>query len=576
MRALIFILFFLSVFAGFMTPMELGDVWWHLSTGQWILENMSLPDYDPFSIATDTRDYSFVLQGFWLSQIIFYLIQSATGLVGLIMFKALLFTSAAAVLWLGARRQGASNILVYVSIVPAILVFSFYDESRPQTFSILFTALTFLVLESSRRHGQRLRMGDHHPQPQQKQGRPWFPALIPIMVVWANLHPGFVFGLGLITIYAAEHLSVSIVNKKSRPNVFFLMTCLASILLAGLNPNGFEAVLRTLSMLNQSAFGTVTIHEHLGMSQFVQRTGETSLMVLFIFVACAGLASFVLKRRSLDLLHLFMFLSLGALSLVTFRAGLFFAIASAHIIGYNLSGLNAPSLMGKAPDVVRGSRRMAVTAAICLLGVAAGLAGTRSIAARGIMSPGIFPDKAAAYIEGSNAPANLYHPYEWGGYLIWRLYPGYRSFIDGRALVSISEHFEVQNAGPRWSEILEDRDVSTVLFWPMLPSSKRVPPIVFALARDPGWRAVYWDTRSLVFVRSGKAVRPLRQSTVWELLQSLAMQGITNHPSDAETYIVLGEIYANRGLPGLAREVFEKALSLDPDNREAAQWLRLL
>ncbi|KKL17294.1 hypothetical protein LCGC14_2487000, partial [marine sediment metagenome] len=491
---------------------------------------------------------------------------------------ALLFTSAVAVLWLGARRQGASNTFAFLSIVPAVMIFSFYDEARPQTFSILFTALTFLVLESSRRQGQRLRMGDHQPQPQpEKQGRPWFPALIPIMIVWANMHPGFVIGLGLVTLYAAEHLCVTILNKESRPNAFFLIACLASILLAGLNPNGFEAVLRTLSMLKQSAFGTVTIHEHLGVSQFVQRTGETALMVSFIFVACAGLAGFVLKRRSLDLLHLFMFLSLGALSLVSFRAGLFFAIASAHIIGYNLSGLNAPPFMGKGgPRGIPGSRRMAVTAAIFLLGIAAGLAGTRSIAARGIMSPGIFPDKAAAYIEDSNAPANLYHPYEWGGYLIWRLYPGYKAFIDGRAIMPIQEHFEVQNAGPRWSEILMDRDVSTVLFWPMLPYKKRAPPIVFALAGDPGWRAVYWDTRSLVFVRSGKAVRPLRQSTVWELLQSLAMQGIANHPTDPEYYIALGEIYANRGLPGQAREVFRKALSLDPGNREAAHWLRLL
>ncbi len=576
MRTLIFILFFLSVFAGFMTPMELGDVWWHLSTGQWILENMSLPDNDPFTIASDTRDHSFVLQGFWLSQVLLRLIQSATGLIGLIMFKSLLFTSAVAILWLGARRQGASNTLAFLSIVPAIMIFSFYDEARPQTFSILFTALTFLVLEHSRRQGQRLRMGDHlaesslrQPQPQQKQGRPWFPALIPIMIVWANMHPGFVIGIGLLTLYAAEHLSVTIINKESRPNAFFLIACLASILLAGLNPNGFEAVSRTLSMLKQSAFGTVTIHEHLGVSQFVQRTGETALMVSFIFVACAGLAGFLLKRRSLDLLHLFMFLSLGALSLVTFRAGLFFAIASAHIFGYNLSGLSAPLLEHKG-------RRMAVITAICLLGVAAGLAGTRSIAARGIMSPGIFPDKAAAYIEDANAPANLYHPYEWGGYLIWRLYPGYRAFIDGRVIMPIQEHFEVQNAGPRWSEILRHRDVSTVLFWPMLPYKKRVPPIVFALAGDPGWRAVHWDTRSLVFVRSGKAVRPLRQSTVWELLQSLAMQGITNNPTDPEYYIALGEIYANRGLPGQAREIFRRALSLDPGNKEAAHWLRLL
>ncbi len=582
-KKIITITFFLSVAAGFLTPMELGDVWWHLSTGEWIMENMALPGQDPFSIASDlSRDHSLTLKGFWLSQIIFHMVERLSGLIGLISLKSALFTAAAFVMWKGARQQGASFALAYVSVIPAILVFTFYDETRPQTFSILFAAIALLVLEKARKPGLRFRFGEMDIK-REDHGyvkKPWFLILVPLMPLWANMHPGFVIGLGFIVLYAGEHIIVSLKNKHLGINGTFIAVCAAAVALSALNPNGYEALSSTISMLSRSAQGTVTIHEHLGVSQFVSRTGESSLMVLFAALAVGGIASFALKRRSLDLLHILMFLSLAGLSLVTFRAGLFFAITSAHIIGYNLSGMNILGVKNNGPEQYEDSssfsHKSSIAVIICLLIASAALVSTRSFIARGIMSPGIFPDKAASFIESTSAPSNLYHPYEWGGYLIWRLYPRYRTFIDGRALIPLSEHFEVQNAGNRWAEILESKNISTVLFWPILPLKKRVPPIVFALARSSGWRAVYWDTRSLVFVRTEHAKTPLGRYAVWELLQSLVLQGISNDPSDAENYIAMGEILANRGLPTQAREAFSKALSLDPSNLEAARWLRLL
>ena len=581
-KKIIAIMFFLCVFAGFFTPMELGDVWWHMSTGQWILDSMSLPEQDPFTISSDPlRDHSFVLKGFWLSQILFHLIASVSGLFGLIAFKSAIFTAAVFLMWRGARMQGASFTLAYICIIPAVFIFAFYDEARPQTLSILFTAFVLLVLEGARRPGSRFRLGDKQThQERHAHGKPWPFLLVPLMPVWANMHPGYVIGLGFIMLYAVEHIVASFISKNIKMNNQFIVACAASITLSALNPNGLKAVLTSLAMLRLSTFGTVTIHEHLGVSQFAARTGDPSLMVLFVILASLGIASFVVRRRSLDILHLFVFVSLAGLTLVSFRAGLFFAIASAHIIGYNLAGLNIKGMMGISLDLPAdgspASRRQAVTAIICLLFAGAMLVSTRSVAAKGIMSPGIFPDKAATYILEASSPANIYHPYEWGGYLIWRLYPRYKAFVDGRALIPLSEYFEVQNAGERWPEILESREVSTVVFWTMLPFKKRIPPIVFALAGDPGWKAVYWDTRSLVFVRTAHARHPLGKNAVWELLQSLVSRNIALNPSDAENYIVFGEVLVNRGQNWQAREAFERALALDPANREAAQWLRLL
>ncbi len=396
-------MFFLCVFAGFFTPMELGDVWWHMSTGQWILDSMSLPEHDPFTFSSDpSRDYSFVLKGFWLSQILFHLIASVSGLFGLIAFKSAIFTATVFLMWRGARAQGASFTLAYICIMPAIFIFAFYDETRPQTLSILFTAFVLLALEGARRPGAWFRLGDKQThQERHEPGKPWFFLLVPLMPLWANMHPGYVIGLGFIILYAGEHIVASLINKNFKINNQFITACAASIALSALNPNGLKAVLTSLGMLRISAFGTVTIHEHLGVSQFAARTGEPSLMVLFVILASLGMASFVVRRRSIDILHLLVFVSLAGLSLVSFRAGLFFAIASAHIIGHNLSGLNIKGMTGISLDPPDGSpvaRRQAVTAIICLLLAGAMLVSTRSVAAKGIMSPGMFPDKAATYI----------------------------------------------------------------------------------------------------------------------------------------------------------------------------------
>jgi hypothetical protein len=555
--------------------MELGDVWWHLSTGQWIMDNGALPESDPFTTASDTeRDNSFVLKGFWLSQISFSIIESFSGLKGLIAFKALLFALSAFFLWLGARLQGASGFVSALCLIPALIIFSFYDETRPQTFTILLTAITLYLLEHTRKQGSCFRLSDTGKNIPTRENLYFL--LIPLMLIWANLHPGFIVGIALISLYAIEHLTCTLVLKRSGVNRPFLIACAVAVAVSALNPNGLESMLRTFYMLKQSALGSATIHEHLGVAKFVEMTGMNTLMTVFISVGSIGISTFALSRKRLDLLHLFMFISLAGLSIVTFRAGIFFALFSVIALAYNLADNKFLNKLTWSNLSQKKSKYAQYVLIILLVVSCAFILNMRSYFSRGIMSPGIFPEKAASFIMRSNAPANIYHPYEWGGYLIWRLYPKYKMFIDGRALMPVAKHLNIQNAGPGWRASLESHNISTVTFWPLLPYRKRVPPIIFALAKDKAWRAVYWDTRSLVFVKAAYAVNPLKRYAVWDLLESLARQGAVLNPSDAVSYIALGEIYIHRKLPTFALAEFRKALLIDPGNTEAAKWVDLI
>jgi len=86
----------------------------------------------------------------------------------------------------------------------------------------------------------------------------------------------------------------------------------------------------------------------------------------------------------------------------------------------------------------------------------------------------------------------------WGGYLIWRLYPDYRIYIDGRADVYgdklVEEFLEVRDGKPNWRGPLENHGIRTVLIKPDAA-------LASLLREDSRWRKVFEDKQSVVFVR---------------------------------------------------------------------------
>ena len=67
-----------------------NDIWWHLKTGQWILETGTIPDTDPFTFATPGAAWT---PHYWLSDVLFATVFGVGGLGGLTLFKALIVAS---------------------------------------------------------------------------------------------------------------------------------------------------------------------------------------------------------------------------------------------------------------------------------------------------------------------------------------------------------------------------------------------------------------------------------------------------------------------------------------------------
>jgi hypothetical protein len=103
-------------------------------------------------------------------------------------------------------------------------------------------------------------------------------------------------------------------------------------------------------------------------------------------------------------------------------------------------------------------------------------------------------------LAGSGDVGKMYNLYQWGGYLIWRLYPDHKVFIDGRADVYgdefIDEYLQVYQLRETWQEPLDEYDVGVVIV-------DRGSSLSTVLGESAEWIGAYTDEQAVIFVREG-------------------------------------------------------------------------
>jgi hypothetical protein len=125
----------------------------------------------------------------------------------------------------------------------------------------------------------------------------------------------------------------------------------------------------------------------------------------------------------------------------------------------------------------------------------------------GFFAPGLrewhYPISASRFIENERLPKNLYNTYDWGGYLMWTLYPKYLVYWDGRSdsLAMFERGNAVMRGDPGWEKILREDQVKTIITRCCTIDTAQHYPLLDRLREDPQWSLVYADDSALVFVR---------------------------------------------------------------------------
>jgi len=152
-----------------------------------------------------------------------------------------------------------------------------------------------------------------------------------------------------------------------------------------------------------------------------------------------------------------------------------------------------------------GPDRMKVVLNVLLVGIILAvsvLAVKRAVAMQPASESQKFPVAAVEFILAERPPQPILNEYVWGGYLIWRLYPDYRVYIDGRADVYgdklVEEFVEMRDGKTTWRESLDNHGIRTVLVAPDVA-------LASLLRQESGWLKVFEDKQAVIFVRRGLA-----------------------------------------------------------------------
>ena len=484
-RSLVLLVVIVGVAAMAVRPSFDTDTWWHLRAGQWIVENRQVPRIDPFS--STMRGNPWAYPG-WLAQVVMLGCYRLGGLAGLTAFSAVLVGVAFLFLWplLEGPLLLRAAILLLAAATSAV-----YWAARPHIASFALAAFFLWALDQWRR-GRRPRVI-------------W---LLPLATaLWVNLHGGFAIGFILLLMVFGAAL-VDLVADPFRRRATWgeawtarrgeiatlagvLLLCLAA---AAVNPHG-PAILaypfKTVSLPVLQSYVQEWQPPDLRTPQLLPFLG----MSLFLIVALG------IRRTSATTTELFTAGGWMALALTAVRNVPVFALAAAPVIARHTSA--ALHLADEGPasgNSIRDKRALntALGAGLLMLllawmAVQAGPGRTRAHLESQV------PVAAVQTMRGLSPSGNLLNDYNWGGYVLWELYPAYATFVDGRTDIFSPEVFEdyirLWAAQPGWETAIERWDIGVVLLPPR-------SPLVAAL-REAGWEASYGDDQAVVLLRPG-------------------------------------------------------------------------
>jgi len=445
-----------------------ADYWWHLTTGRMILESGSVPTTDPFSFAYDGPWVTHE----WLGEVIIAVLVDSLGVTA----SAALFGAAAAgsllLPALALHRRGVAVRALLPWLVVGTYTLASYATVRPQVLSWLLLAGLLVLLMG-------IGAADRY--------RPWL--VVPLMLLWANLHGLWVVGLGVIGIYVAFTLAGRTPMAPRRWTAAGMLV--GATVASSLTPAGPAGLLYPLRYLRQDDWGTAFIAEWQPADLTDPRQFGIGLLIL-------GVVLFG-RRATSGWLATVAVIGLAA-SIVAVRNAPLAVVLSLPMLAMALHAWLGPPRAVSAP---RARQRRTLELGLAAVVIVAMVVVLPRVAAG--TEESAFPTDAFDRLEETDPDARLLVHYDWGGYAIHRLSQGGgQVFIDGRSDMYPREIFEdylaIRGADDGWQSLVDRYGVEAILVPPDAP--------IAGVVTGAGWCEAFADERAVLLVRLGSPERP--------------------------------------------------------------------
>jgi len=489
-RRVFVVIFALGLFTMAARNVTDPDVWWHLRTGQLIIQTHAVFHTDPYSF---TRFGQLWVDHEWLSQVLIFGVYRVGGWGALIAgFGAVIAAAFLLVFW---RCPGRPYVAGVITLLGAFASAPSWGV-RPQMLTLLLASVLLLILERSYERPTLLW---------------WTPVL---MLFWVNLHAGYALGIALMALFLSgdaldfafgfagfgfatfDFKERAAVTARFKTLAVAIVACLAVV---PLNPYGAAMYAYPLETLRSRA-----MQSYIGewsSPDFHQLAYLPTLVMILATIVLPALSPRRLRPREILLLSVTTYAALRSVRHIPIYTLIAIPILSAMALGWLQESSLAKGYKARQAPMNAAKSLLNVTLLACFLVFL--VARVRYIAHRqGASEAKELPAAAVSFIAARRPPSPILNHYNWGGYFIWKLYPEYRVYIDGRAdlygdafMDELATTYYLRGDG--WRRPFERWGIRTVV----LPADA---PVVTALRALPDWETIYSDNQAVVLTNKSQ------------------------------------------------------------------------
>ncbi|WP_298256205.1 hypothetical protein [Bradyrhizobium sp.] len=446
------------------------DTQWQITVGKWILDHHAVPHTDVYSFTMRGQPW---ISTQWLAQVLYAKVYAWFGWTGPVALAAL--GSAATFALLArylVRNLSDSAAVVFVAVALALTAPHLLARPHVLALPIMVVWIGELIAAADRREAPSFM-------------------LLPLMVLWANLHGGFVFGLMMVAPIALDCLIQAPPGNRVSLAMRWAVFAALAIAASCCTPYGWDSLLASRKILALgSALPLIT----------EWRAADFTTVHPLEICLLGGVALALYRGITLPPMRIVILLGLLHMALSQGRAAELLALLSplvlANPLARQLDGAQAASSLPWKP--LRGT----IVAALAVV-LAGGTLGFASIH-RFAPYTGNSPVQAVTELKKLKLE-RVFNDYDFGGYLIAS---GVAPFIDGRTELYGEKFFVDHNNASGLMEpenlfrLLKEYDIQVTLMRTRSAATK-------LLDHMDGWQKVYSDDIATIHVRKADALHTM-------------------------------------------------------------------
>lgn len=473
----VYIYFFSYTFAD-------SDLGGHLRFGQDMVQAGQVIFTDRYSYLSAARTW---MNETVLSEVAMWLAFKAMGPRGLVLLKLFLILLTLGMVFWYLLRHGVSVTLAGALLIIAAPAQAANLPMQPRLFTIVFFALTLIVLSASERGKPRVL---------------WL--LVPISMIWINCHGGVIAGLGIMAVWLIARLIESLFQRGQNAKAWLssalklTMPIVAAACATVITPYGPDLVLFILHT------GIAPRPEHSEWVPVSLTSWQGAAYLIVLAITMAGLAY---SRRKPSLSQIAVYACTALMPFTAVRHLPLFAIAAVVVSGehvYDAWKRWFPFRSTVLSATFPARLRPALAGLSALVALVAAIIAFQNTASISIPSH-YYPVRAIALIKSSVPRANLAIHFDWGQYAIWYLGPDVKVSIDGRRESVYTDEVYKENQRfmygiDEWDKLIDQRLTDLVLV-------HRDFAVYNLMLLKPGWIKVYEDPLCALFVPEDSPLR---------------------------------------------------------------------